>query len=69
MTKRVRVSVIVVYPLLNQLTDILETSEFYIRILKQIDRVWGRNIVFLLGDFKARNTDRWYPSLGKFGLG
>ena len=29
-------------------------------------------MVFLLGDFNAqvdRNRDRWYPSLGKFGVG
>ena len=45
---------------------------FTCRLKEQIDRVPGRNMLFLLGDFNAqvgRNRDRWYPSLGKFGVG
>ena len=37
-----------------------------------MDRLPGRNMVFLLGDFDAqsdRNRDRWYPILGKCGVG
>ena len=37
-----------------------------------MDRVPGRNMVFLLGDFNARigrNTNRRYPGLDKFDVG
>ena len=37
-----------------------------------IDRITGRNMVFLLRDFHAQvreNRDRWYPSLSLFGEG
>ena len=36
-----------------------------------MDRVPGKNIVFLFGNFNtqvSRNRDRWYSSLGKFGV-
>ena len=73
MTKKFRVSVIVVYAPVNQLTEILVTQmNFTYMLQEQIDRAPSRNLVFLLGDFNAqvgRNRDRWYPSLGKFGVG
>jgi hypothetical protein len=41
------------------------------KLQEKIDKVPGRNMMLLLGDFNAqvdRNRDRWYPSLGKFYL-
>ena len=72
-TKKFRASAIVVYAPVEP-TDgyISDSDEFYLQLQEQIDRVQGRNTVFLLGDFNAqvgRNRDRWYPSLGKFGIG
>ena len=73
MTKKFRVSVIAVYaPVEPTDGDTSDSDEFYLQLQEQIDRVPGRNMVFLLGDFHAqvgRNRDRWYPSLGKFGVG
>ncbi|XP_065565921.1 craniofacial development protein 2-like [Artemia franciscana] len=73
MTKKFRVSVIVVYaPVEPSDGDTSDSDEFYLQLQEQIDGVPGINIVFLLGDFDAqvgRNRDRWYPGLGKFGLG
>ena len=73
MTKKFRVSVIVVYaPIEPTDGDTSDSDEFYLQLQEQIDRVPGRNMVFLLGDFNAqvgRNRDRWYPSLGNFGVG
>ncbi|XP_065583400.1 craniofacial development protein 2-like [Artemia franciscana] len=73
MTKKFRVSVIVVYATVEP-TDggTNDSDEFYLQVQEQIDRVPGRNMVFLLVDFNVqvgRNRDRWYPSLGKFGAG
>ena len=70
MTKKFRVSVIVVYAPVEPTDG--DTSDFYLQLQEQIDRVPGRNMVFLLRDFNAqvgRNRDRWYPSLGNFGVG
>ena len=68
-----RVSVIVVYAPVEP-TDgyTSDSDEFYLQLQEQIDRVPGRNMVFLLENFNAqvrRNRDRWYPSLGKSGVG
>ena len=52
--------------------DTSDSDEFYLQLHEQIEWVPGRNMVFLLGYFNAqvgRNRDRWYPSLGKFGVG
>ena len=72
MTKKFRVSAIVVYaPIEPTDGDTSDQDEFYLRLKEQKDRVPGRNMVFLLGDFNAqdcRNKDKWYPSLGKFGV-
>ena len=72
-TKKFRVSVIVAYhPVELTDGDTSDLDEFYLQIQEQIDRVPGRNMVFLLGDFNAlvgRNRDRWYPRLDKFGVG
>ena len=73
MTNKFRVSVIVVYaPVEPTDGETSDSDEFYLQLQEQIDRVPGRNMVFLLRDFNAqvgRNRDRWYPSLGKFGAG
>ena len=73
MTKKFRVSVIVVYAPIEPIDgNTSDSDEFYLQLQEQIDRVPGRNMVFLLGDFNAqvgRNRDRWYPSLGNFGVG
>ena len=77
MTKKFRLSVIVVYaPVEPTDGDSSDSDEFYLQLQEQVDRVlyviWYRNIVFLLGDFDAqagRNRDRRYNSLGKFGVG
>ena len=70
MTKKFRVSVIVVYePVEPTDGDTIDSVKFYLQLQEQIDRVPGRNVVFLLGDFSAqvgRNRDRWYPNQGKF---
>ena len=54
MTKKFRVLVIVLYASV-ELTDgdTSDSDEFYLQIQEQIDRVSGRNIVFLQGDFKT----------------
>ena len=61
MTKKLRVSVIVVYaPVEPSDGDISELDEFYLLLQEQIDRVPGRNMVFVLGDFNTqggRNRD------------
>ena len=60
MAKKSRVSVIVVYEPTDGFSS--GSDEFYLPLQEQIDRVPGRNIVFLLGDFNAqvgRNRDRW----------
>ena len=71
-TNKFRLSVIVVYaPVEPTDGDTSDSDEFYLQLREQTDRVPGRNMVFLLRDFKAqigRNRDRWYPSLGKFGI-
>ena len=73
MTRKFRVSVIVVYASVEPTDG--ETSgsdEFYLQLQEQIDRVPGRNMMFLLGDFNnqvSRIRDRWYPSLSKFRAG
>ena len=73
MTKKFRVSFIVVHaPVEPTDRDTSDSSEFYLQLQEQIDRVPDRNMVFLLGDFNAqvgRNRDRWYPNLGRFGVG
>ena len=73
MTKEFRLSVIVVYaPVEPTDGNTNDSDEFYLQLQEQIERVPGRNIVLLLGDFDAqagRNRDRWYLSLGKFGVG
>ncbi|XP_065571512.1 craniofacial development protein 2-like [Artemia franciscana] len=73
MTKKFRVSFVAVYaPVEPTDGDTSDSDEFYLQLQEQIDRVPGRNMVFLLGNFNAqvgRNRDRWYPSLGKFGIG
>ena len=73
MTRKFRVSVIVVYaPVEPTDRDTSDSDEFYLQLQEEIDRVLGTNMMFLLGDFNAqvgRNSDRWYPSLGKFGVG
>ena len=46
MTIKFRVSVIVVYALLNRLAEITSDSEFYLQLQEQIDRVPGRNMFF-----------------------
>jgi hypothetical protein len=72
MTRTFRVSVIVVYaPAEATDGDTSNSDEFYLQLQEQIDRVPGRNMVFLLGDFNTqvgRNRGRWYRSLGKFGV-
>ena len=53
-------------------TDTSDSDEFYLQLQEQIDRVPGRNMVFLLRDFNTkfgRNRERWYPSQDKFGVG
>ena len=73
MTKKFRVSVIVVYaPVEPTDRDASDTDEFCLQLQERIDRIPGRNMVFLLDDINAqvgRNRDRWYPSLDKFGVG
>ena len=63
MTKKFRISVIVVYsPAEPTDGNTSDSDEFYLQLQEQIDRVPGRNIVFLLGYFNAhfgRNRDRW----------
>ena len=55
MTKKFWVSVIVVYaPVELTDGDNSDSDEFYLQLLRQIDRVPCRNIMFLLGDFKSR---------------
>ena len=72
MTKKLRVSVIVVYaPVEPTDGDASDSDKFYFQLQEQIDRVSGTNIVFLLWDFSAqvgRNRDRWYPGLRQFGV-
>ena len=49
--------------------DSSDSGELYLQQQEQIDRVPGRNMAFLLGDFNAQigtNRDRWYPGLCKF---
>ena len=54
-TKKFRVSVIVVYaPVEPTDEDICDTDEFYLILQEQIDRVQGRNMVFFIGDFTAQ---------------
>ena len=52
MTKKFRVSVIVVYVPVEP-TDgyTSDSDELYLQLQEQIDRVPGRNMMFLLGDF------------------
>ena len=73
MTTKLRVSAIVAYsPVEPTDRDTNNSDEFYLQLQEQIDWASYRNMVFLLGDFSAkvdRNWDRWYPSLGKFGVG
>ena len=73
MTRKFRVSVIVVYaPVEPTDGDTSDSDEFYLQLQEQIDKVPGRNMMLLLGDFNAqvgRYRDRWYPNLGKFGVG
>ena len=55
MTKKFKVSVIVVYALVEPTDgDTCDTDEFYLILQEQIDRVQGRNMVFLIGDFNAQ---------------
>ena len=73
MTKKFRVPVIVVHAS-DEPTDKGTSNSgcFYLQLKEQIDRVPGRNMLFLLGDFNTqvgRNRDRWYHSLGNFGVG
>ncbi|XP_065568837.1 uncharacterized protein LOC136032454 [Artemia franciscana] len=66
MTKKFRVSIIVVYaPVELTDGDTSNLDEFYLQLQEQIDRVSGINLMYLLGDFNAhdgRNRGRWYPS-------
>ena len=61
-TKKFRVLVIAVYaPVKPTDGGTSDSDEFYLQLQEQIDRVPGRNMVFLLGDFNAqvsRNRDR-----------
>ena len=72
-TRNYRISVIVVDALVKPTGgDTSDSYGFYLQLQDQIDRVPGRNMMFLLGDFDAqvgRKRDRWYPSLGKFSVG
>ena len=55
MTKKFRVSVIVVYaPVEPTDGDTSVSDEFYLQLQEQIDIVPGRNKVFLRGDFNAQ---------------
>ena len=69
MTKELRVSFIVVYaPVERTDGDTSDSDEFYLQLQEQIDRISGKNMVLLQGNFSAqvsRNRDRWQPSLGK----
>ena len=73
MIKKFRVSVIAVYAPVEPTDGYTSYSdEFYLQLQEQIDRVLGRNVMFLLGNFNAhvsRNRDRWHLSLGEFGVG
>ena len=52
MTKKLRVSVIVVYaPIEPTDGDTSDSDEFYLQLQEQIDRVPGRNIVFFARRF------------------
>ena len=58
MTYKFRVSVTVVcVPVQPTDRDTSDSDEFYLQLREQIDRVPGRNMVFLLGDFNHQ-TDR-----------
>ena len=58
MTKKVQVSVIVVYAHVKPSDrDTSDSDEFYLQLHKQIDRVSGRNMVFLLGDFNSTSIE------------
>ena len=67
MTKKCRVSVIVLYTRVEH-----DSHEFYLQLQEQIDSVSDRSTAILLEDFNTlvgRNINRWDPSLGKFGAG
>jgi hypothetical protein len=58
MTKKFSVSVIVVYtPVEPTEGDNSDSDEFHLQLQEQIDRVPGRNRVFLLKDFNARPVE------------
>jgi len=67
------VSVIVIYILAESTNQHCSKSdEFYLELQEPLDRAPGKNLIFLLGHFNDqgdKNMDRWYPSLGKFGVG
>ena len=55
MTIKFRVSAIVAYtPVEPTDGDTSDSDEFYLQLLEQKDRVPGRNMVFLLGDFDTQ---------------
>ena len=63
MTKKCRVSVIVVYTPVNPTNgDSRDSCEFYLQLQEQKDRVQGRKMVFLLGDFKCFII-HWYKKI------
>lgn len=73
-TKKVKVSVIVVYAPNEPLDSITnnESDEFYLELQQVIDRIPKRNMLILLGDFNAQvgtNRERWYPCIGNQGIG
>ena len=73
MTKKIGVSVIVLYAPVEPIErDTSESDDFYLLLQEQVDRVPGRKMAFLMRNFNAqvdRNRDRQYRSQGKFGVG
>jgi hypothetical protein len=62
MTKNFRVSFIVVYATVEPTGgDTSDSDEFYLQLQERIERVPGKNMMFLPGDFNAqvgRHKDR-----------
>ena len=59
MTKKFSLSVIIVYaPVKSTNGHNSDSDEFCLQLQEQIDRVPGRNIAFLLGDFNAQVENR-----------
>ena len=52
--------------------DSRDSDEFYLQLQEQIDRVPGRNMAFLLGNFNAQagtTWNRWYANIDEFNVG